>query len=196
VLPYVLAQLAGAVTAGLIVWAVFAPLLVRYEAREGLIRGAPGSEKAAMIFGQYFPNAAIFGTGPDAQTLVSPLQAALVEGFGTLLLVLIIFALTDPGNAAAPEPTLVPAFVGATVAILIVVFAPITQAGWNPARDFGPRLVAVLAGYGAIAIPGPQAGFWVYIAGPLIGGPLGGMLYEWGLRPHLPEKVPAGTEGA
>jgi MIP family channel proteins len=196
VLPYVTAQLAGAVVAGLVVWAAFSPFLARFEAKEGLTRGAPGSERAAMIFGEYFPNAAMFGTGPEAHGLVSPLQAAVVEGLGTLILVLVIFALTDPDNAAAPEPTLVPVVVGATVAVLIAVFAPITQAGWNPARDFGPRLVALLAGYGEIAVPGPQGGFWIYIVGPLVGGPLGGLLYERGLRPHLPRKVPSGLESA
>jgi MIP family channel proteins len=196
VLPYVLAQLAGAVLAALIVWAAFAPFLARFEAKEGLVRGAPGSERAAMIFGQYFPNAALFGSGPDARALVSPLQAAVVEGFGTLLLVLVIFALTDPDNHAAPAPALVPLLVGATVAVLIAVFAPITQAGWNPARDFGPRLVALAAGYGSIAIPGPEGGFWAYVVGPMIGGPLGGLLYERGLRPQLARRVPAGSERA
>ena len=193
-LPYAAAQLVGAVAAGLVVLGAFGGLLARYEAREGLVRGAPGSERAAMIFGQYFPNAAMFGTGPDAQALVSPLLAVAVEALGTALLVLVVFALTDPENAAAPEPTVVPVLVGATVAVLIAVFAPLTQAGWNPARDLGPRLVALLAGYGEVAIPGPQAGFWVYLVGPLLGGPLGGMAYEWGVRPHLPRKPPAGTE--
>jgi glycerol uptake facilitator protein len=196
VLPYVAAQVVGAVAAGLVVWVVFNPFLVRFEAREGLTRGAPGSERAAMIFGEYFPNAAMFGTGPEAQALVSPLQAAAVEALGTFLLVLVIFALTDPDNAAAPDPTLVPLIVGATVAVLIAVFAPITQAGWNPARDFGPRIAALLAGYGSIALPGPQGGFWIYVVGPLIGGPLGALLYERGLRPYLPRKVPSGLESA
>ena len=149
-----------------------------------------------MVFGEYFPNPALFGTGTEAEALVSPLGAMLVEALGTAILVLVIFALSDPDNAAAPDPTLVPFFVGFTVAVLISLFAPITQAGWNPARDFGPRLVAVLAGYGTVAIPGPQGGFWIYIVGPMIGGPLGGLVYERGLAPYLPRKVPAGSERA
>lgn len=196
VLPYFAAQLAGALIAGLVVWVAFNPFLARFEAQQGLVRGAPGSERAAMVFGEYFPNVAMFGTGPDAQALVSPLQAAVIEGFGTLILVLVVFALTDPDNAAAPDPTLVPIVVGATVAVLIAVFAPMTQAGWNPARDLGPRIAALLAGYGSIAIPGPQGGFWIYIVGPMLGGPLGAVLYERGLRPHLPRKVPSGLESA
>ena len=115
----------------------------------------------------------------------------LVEALGTAILVLVIFALSDPDNAAAPEPTLVPFFVGFTVAVLISLFAPITQAGWNPARDFGPRLVAVLAGYGTIAIPGPQGGFWIYIVGPLLGGLVGGAVYERLIGPAPAAKAAA-----
>src|SRR6185436_15572072 len=108
----------------------------------------------------------------------------------------VIFALSDPENDAAPDPTLVPFFVGFTVAVLISLFAPLTQAGWNPARDFGPRIAALAAGYGAIAIPGPHGGFWIYIVGPLIGGLVGGALYERLIGPLLPRKRPAGVEEA
>jgi glycerol uptake facilitator protein len=195
-LPYWLAQLGGAVLAGLVVWAAFAPFLSRFELRDGLIRGTAGSERAAMIFGEYFPNPAIFGTGPDATALVSPLAAMLVEALGTAILVLVVFALSDPENAAAPEPTLVPFLIGFTVAMLISLFAPITQAGWNPARDFGPRLVALLAGFGSVAIPGPQGGFWIYIVGPLIGGVVGGLIYARLIGPLLPRKRPPGVEEA
>ena len=195
-LPYWLAQLTGAVMAGLVVWAVFAPFLARFELKEGLTRGAAGSERAAMIFGEYFPNPAIFGTGPEAAVLVSPLAAMLVEALGTAVLVVVIFALSDPYNRAAPEPTLVPFFIGFTVAVLISLFAPVTQAGWNPARDFGPRLVALLAGYGTIAIPGPQGGFWIYIVGPMIGAVAGGALHKFVIGPLLPRKLPAGVEEA
>ena len=94
------------------------------------------------------------------------------------MLVLVIFALTSPRNRAAPTANLGPFFIGFTVAVLISLFAPITQAGWNPAGDFGPRLVAYGLGWGTIAIPGPAGGFWAYIVGPLVGGPLGGLAWQ------------------
>jgi glycerol uptake facilitator protein len=176
--PYIVAQLVGAMLASATVAWLFWPFLMRFEVAKGLIRGAPGSELSAMIFGEYFPNPALFGTGEAARALVSPWDAACVEGFGTAVLVLVIFALTDPCNRAAPAANLRPFFIGFTVAVLISLFAPITQAGWNPARDFGPRLVAYGLGWGTIAIPGPVAGFWAYIVGPLVGGALGGLAWQ------------------
>jgi glycerol uptake facilitator-like aquaporin len=105
-----------------------------------------------------------------------------VEALGTAVLVFVIFALVDHRNEARPL-WLTPFFIGFTVAVLISIFAPITQAGWNPARDFGPRIVAFLAGWGDVAIPGPRNGFWIYIVGPLLGGPIGAALYDLVLRP-------------
>ena len=189
-LPYVGAQLAGAVLAGGTVAVLFGPLLRRFEAAREIVRGAPGSELSAMVFGEYFPNPAMFGTDAAARALVSPWQAALVEGFGTAVLVLVIFALTSPRNANKPGANLAPFFIGFTVAVLISLFAPLTQAGWNPARDFGPRLVAFTLGWGSIAIPGPEGGFWVYIAGPLIGGPLGGLVWHLAGGRHAVNSTP------
>ena len=57
-LPYVAAQLVGAVLAGATVAALFGSLLRRFEAAKGIVRGAPGSELSAMVFGEYFPNPA------------------------------------------------------------------------------------------------------------------------------------------
>jgi glycerol uptake facilitator protein len=158
--------------------ALFWPFLLRFEATKGIVRGTPGSELSAMVFGEYFPNPAMFGTDEAARALVSPWQAACVEGFGTAVLVLVIFALTAPKNRDVPSANLVPFFIGFTVAVLISLFAPITQAGWNPARDLGPRILAYWLGWGTIAIPGPAGGFWAYIVGPLIGGPLGGLAWQ------------------
>jgi glycerol uptake facilitator protein len=182
---YWLAQLTGAVLAGGVVLLVFGPMLARFEQREGLVRGAPGSERAAMIFGEYFPNPAIFGTGPEAAALVSPIGAMAVEALGTAILLLVIFAVTDPRHPLHRYAPAIPPIIGLTVGALICVFAPLTQAGWNPARDFGPRLIAYLAGYGSVAIPGPQNGFWIYLVGPLVGALAGGLLYERLVAPHL-----------
>lgn len=193
-LPYWASQLAGGVMAGLAILWLFGPFIDRFESTNGLIRGSPGSELSAMVFGEYFPNPVVFGTGDETSGLISPLGAAIVEGFGTAILLLMIFALVDKRNASLPTKHLAPLLIGATIAVLISVFAPLTQAGWNPARDFGPRLVALFAGWGSIAIPGPSSGFWAYIVGPLVGGPIGAGTYELVLRPWLKPVIPVGTE--
>ena len=107
----------------------------------------------------------MFGTDDAARALVAPWQATCVEGFGKAVLVLVIFALTTPTNRDAPAGHLMPFFIGVTVVALISLLAPITLTGWNPARDFGPRLVAYVLGWDAIAIPGPGGGCWAYIVG-------------------------------
>jgi len=66
------------------------------------------------------------------------------------------------------------------VAAIISVLSPLTQAGLNPARDFGPRLFAWLAGWGQIAIPGPRGGFFtVYILAPILGALAGAAIFQF-----------------
>ena len=186
---YWASQLLGAALAGVTVLAIYGPWLRRFEKAEGLVRGEPGSERSAMVFGEYFPNPDMFA---DGAMLISPAGAAFVEGFGTAILALVIFSLTDRRYARVSRPNLTPLLIGLTIAALISLFAPLTQAGWNPARDFGPRIVAFFAGWGDIAIPGPSNGFWVYIVGPLVGGPIGGAIHELLVRAGL--VVARGTE--
>ena len=177
---YWAAQLIGAILAGLTVLGIFGPAIARFEAENGIARGAEGSQRSAMVFGEYFPNPAIYGV-ETAETIISPLGALFVEGFGTAILAFCIFALTDKRNAALTG-NLAPLLIGGTVGVLISLFAPLTQGGWNPARDFGPRVVAYFAGWESIAIPGPAEGFWIYILGPLIGAPLGAAAYHFLLK--------------
>ena len=185
IVPYWVSQLAGGVLAGLTVLAVYGPFIVRFESQNGLVRGEPGSQLSGMLFGEYFPNPAMIGTDEAARSLVSAPAAAAIEGVGTAVLVLVIFALVDRRNSSLPMKFLAPVFIGGTVAAIISVFAPLTMGGWNPARDFGPRIVAFFAGWGEIAIPGPSSGFWAYIVGPLVGGPVGAACYDLLLRPAM-----------
>ena len=182
---YWAAQLTGAILAGLTILAAFGPFILRFESENGLVRGAEGSQLSAMVFGEYFPNPAMYGTGEAAAGLVSPVSAALVEGFGTAILAFVVFSVTERRNAGLSTRNLTPLLIGFTVAALISLFAPITQAGWNPARDFGPRIVAYFAGWSSVAIPGPSGGFWAYIVGPMIGAPIGAAAHEFLVRPGL-----------
>lgn len=187
-LAYWGAQLVGAVVAGLTLYAIFSPFVGRLEQLSGYIRGAPGSEYSAMIFSKHFPDPGIFGIDEAARGLMSAPAAAAIEGFGTAILAFVIFTVFDRRNAALTNRNLAPLIVGLTVAILIGMFGPLTHAGWNPVRDFGPRIVAFFAGWGSIAIPGPSGGFWAYIVGPLVGAPIGAAVHEFLLKPGLPSE--------
>jgi glycerol uptake facilitator protein len=209
--PYVLSQTAGAFLAAAALFAGYQPFLDALEKEKQVVRGGPGSEVTAMCYGEYFPSPAPLSSPPlkpyspvqkpysaeehdrlNAQ--VTELSAFAAEVLGTLLLALAVFALTDERNAAAPAARLAPVFIGLTVAVLISVIAPLTQACFNPARDFGPRLFAFLAGWGSIAIPGPRGGFFtVYILAPTLGAVAGAGLYLRLLRPALPAPQTPGT---
>ena len=195
-LPYWASQLLGAVLAGLTVLLLYGSFIRRFEAQNGLERGEPGSQLSTMMFGEYFPNPGIVGVDETARALVSPMQAAAVEAVGTGILVLMIFALVDRRNSSLPVKYLAPVFIGLTVAMIISMMAPLTMGGWNPARDFGPRLVSFFAGWGGMAIPGPSGGFWAYIVGPLVGGPLGAAVYEFLIRPAFPPDTSENSDTA
>ena len=175
-------QLIGAILAAVCVLLLFGPFITNFVTANGIVRGDAGSQISAMAFGEYFPNPAIYEPGTLS---ISPWHAFAVEAFGTAVLAMVIFALADRRNAALPDKSMAPFLIGFTVAALISIFAPITQAGWNPARDFGPRIVSFFAGWQDIAIPGPETGFWVYIAGPLVGAPIGALIFEYVIAPGL-----------
>ena len=183
---YFLAQVAGAFSASLVLYLLFHNLIASFEAARGLVRGGPGSELSAMMFGEYFPNPAIVGTGPQQYASVTLAQAWLAEALGTGLLAGFVFALTERRNLSSAG-AVAPICIGLAVAAIISILAPLTQAGLNPARDFGPRLAAFLLGWGRIAIPGPRGGFFtVYIAAPLVGAVIGAGIYQVLVRTFLP----------
>lgn len=197
VVPYIGAQLAGAFIAAAALFILFEPHIAAKEASKGVVRGQPGSEMTAMCYGEYYPAPGSLGDGdgpysPEAHakltSRMSPGRAFLAEVLGTMILAFVVFAVTDGRNPGSPASGTAPVFIGLTVAVLISVIAPLTQACFNPARDFGPRVFASLAGWGSIALPGFSDLGWltVYILAPIIGAVLGGGLYDFAIRPAHP----------
>eukprot|EP00793_Prasinoderma_coloniale_P005228 PRCOL_00000989-RA len=184
---YIAAQLLGGILGGALNLMIFNGIIHHYERSNGIVRGEPESILTAAAFGEYFPNPYLYAHTGEADAVSNNLQACslghafLVEAWGTALLAFVIFALTDPRNTAiggGNAKVAVPFMIGALVGVNLSLYAPITQAGWNPARDFGPRIVAAIAGWGDVAIAGPRDGFWVYILAPIVGAVCGGGFYD------------------
>jgi glycerol uptake facilitator protein len=184
--PYLASQLTGAFLGAAVLYALFSGLIGQFEAAHNLTRGAAGSELSAMVYAEYFPNPALAQSMPKMAEAVSLPGAMLAEGLGTAMLAFFVFAVTDRHNPGRPNGTLFAVFIGLAVAIIISIIAPLTQAGLNPARDFGPRLFSWFAGWGSVAIPGPRGGFFtVYILAPVLGGLAGGAVYQFLMHPAL-----------
>ncbi|KAJ3154464.1 putative aminopeptidase npepl1 [Irineochytrium annulatum] len=162
---YMLAQFLGGFVAGAVNFALWQGFIHEFEAQTGLVRGEAGSERSAMVLTDFFPNPGFFpqhfpyangsiadAVSTSAQSVFTSSGALAIELLGTAILAFMAFALTDPGNRAIPRKELAPFFIGLTLTSLISLFAPLTSASFNPARDVGPRIVASMAGWGNIAL--------------------------------------------
>ncbi len=162
---YLIGQFVGAFCAGLALWGLFADTVAKWLADNGVTMMAKSS--ASSIWCEVFPN--------NSAAIVSNVVGAFAEGFGVFILVLVIFSLTSTENTGRPNTHLAPLFIGLTVAIIIGTIGPLTNAGLNPARDLGPRLVGLMVGFGNLAFSWDA--ILVYTVGPLVGGVLAALLY-------------------
>ncbi|OUC98555.1 MIP/aquaporin family protein [Streptosporangium minutum] len=169
VLPYSLAQTAGAFVAALI---------VRWNYAEVLAKADPGHTIKTQ---------GVFSTLPGNGTLpVGTWGAFRDQVIGTAILLLLILAVSDVRNSP-PAANLAPFVVGLVVVAIGMAWG--TNAGYaiNPARDFGPRLASFLTGYGtAWRDQYGQLYFWVPIVAPVIGGLIGAGLYQVVVARFLP----------
>lgn len=175
VLPYIIAQVAGAFCAAALVYGLYYNLFVDFEQTHNIVRGSVESLNLAGTFSTY----------PHPQ--ISVFQAFLVETVITAILMGLILALTDDGNGI-PRGPLAPLLIGILIAVIGASMGPLTGFALNPARDFGPKLFAYLAGWGSVAFTGARdiPYFLVPIFGPIIGACLGAYGYRALIGRNLP----------
>ena len=173
VLPYSLAQTAGAFVAA---------LLVRWNYSEVLAKVDPGHTIKTQV---------VFSTLPGNGTLPVDQWGGLRDQIiGTAILLFVILALTDLRNSP-PAANLAPVVIGLLVVGIGMAWG--TDAGYaiNPARDFGPRLASFFTGYGtAFSDQHGDPYFWVPIVGPMVGGLVGAALYQLLIGRFLPAGEP------
>jgi glycerol uptake facilitator protein len=174
---YIAAQVAGAFVGALLVYVVYKGAIDSYERANDITRGDPSSVPTFSIFAT-FP-AKYFGNwfGPFLDQVV-----------GTAFLVAFVFAVVDEVNQA-PKANLAPLIIGFIVVAIGLSFGANAGYAINPARDFGPRFLAWIAGWGKVAIPGNYGNIsgylWIPIVGPAIGGLIGAFVYDLGIRKTL-----------
>jgi glycerol uptake facilitator protein len=174
VAPYTAAQVAGAFSAAALVFWNYLPA---FRAAD------PGLTRTAGIFTTFPAYPELLHAGLLDQTI------------GTALLLLMVMALTDERNQP-PGANLVPVLVGAVVVAIGMSFGGLHGYAINPARDFGPRLFTVVAGFSNNGLTDGPKVFWVPIIGPILGGIIGAAVYDLGIRRFLPASRNVSTRSA
>jgi glycerol uptake facilitator protein len=173
VLPYCIAQTIGAIAGACIVYLLFTPVIDRFNLANQFTRAGGGA-------------AGVFFTHPALG--ISVMHAFSDEIVLTAFLVFGIFAITEQYNEMAPGANFGALIIGFLVAAIGASMGYLEAWAINPARDFGPRLFTFFAGWGSSAFPSPGSYWWVPIAGPLLGGVLGGAAYQLLIHPFLPAR--------
>lgn len=164
VIPYSAAQTAGAFVAAALVYWNYLPAFHKVD---------PKLERTAGVF----------TTFPAFRELM--FAGFLDQVIGTALLLLMVFAIVDERNQP-PKANLTPVLIGGIVVAIGISFGGLHGYAINPARDFGPRLFTVVAGFRNNGLTDGSLIFWVPIVGPLLGGLIGAAAWDLGIRPLLP----------
>ncbi|MDR3516303.1 MAG: aquaporin family protein [Azospirillaceae bacterium] len=147
VVPYILAQMAGAFCAGVLVWLIYLP------------HWAETPDQGAKL--------AIFCTGPAIRNIASN---ALTEFLVTIVLVVVGFSIGSKGLAAnGLTAGFGPYLWGMLVWAIGLSLGGPTGYAINPARDLGPRIA-----HAVLPIAGKGGSDWGYALVPVLAPALGG----------------------
>ncbi|XP_028832246.1 aquaporin-10a isoform X2 [Denticeps clupeoides] len=170
-IPYSLCQVLGAYLGSAVVFFVYYDAIMEYS---GGVLTVTGQNETASIFATY------------PSDYVSLKTSFLDQVVGTALLMLCILPVTDEKNTPAPD-SLTPPIVAAVVLGISISLSANCGAAINPARDLGPRLLTLSAGWGTEVFSCFDYWFWVPLVAPMLGGVLGSLLYIFVIQWHLPD---------
>ena len=153
-LPYITAQLLGAMAGAALVWLHYLP-----HWRETPDAGT---------------KLACFCTAPAIRNVVANLISEII---GTAVLVFVVGAIFSKAIAATGPGALVPYLVGSLVWGIGLSLGGTTGYAINPVRDLGPRIAHAL-----LPVAGKGGSDWSYAPIPVIGPLIGGALAGWLLR--------------
>ncbi|WP_020578190.1 MIP/aquaporin family protein [Actinopolymorpha alba] len=190
--PYVAAQVLGAFAGAAVIYAVYQSAINAFDVATQIPKSS----------GEALATFSIFATFPAAYFHGSWVGPFIDQVVGTALLLMGIAALIDRRNVA-PLSNLAPLITGLLVGAIGISFGANAGYAINPARDFGPRFFAWIAGWGEVALPGTIPGafswyFWIPIVGPLVGGVIGVLVYDFFIGDALAaraEPQPPGRAG-
>ncbi len=154
-LHYIIAQFAGAFAGAALVFAVY---YAKWLTADPLLDHTTG----------------IFSTFPAVPGFFPGFFDQVV---GTALLLGMILAVGDKFNAP-PGSNLAPVIVGLIVVAIGISFGGMYGYAINPARDLGPRLFAVVAGFKNNGLTDGTGAWLPPVVGPLLGGVLGTFAYD------------------
>lgn len=136
--------------------------------------------------------ASLFATFP--LPYVNNITAFFTEFLGTAVLALMVLAASDKTNNAAPKG-MFPIAIFLTLLGLGLSFGMQTSYAFNPARDFGPRLLLTMVGYGKQLYSfRRQYWLWCPIIAPFLGAIVGMGFYDLFLHKPEEEEMPKGVE--
>ncbi|XP_035252445.1 aquaporin-9-like [Anguilla anguilla] len=158
---YVVAQFLGAFAGAAAVFGLYYDAFMDYTSG---ILSVTGINATAHIFASY-----------PARHL-SVLNGFIDQVIGTGILVLCILAIIDGRNIGAPRG-MEPLAIGLTVMAIGVSMGLNCGYPINPARDLGPRLFTAVAGWGMDVFSTADYWWWIPVAGPMVGGIVGAVVY-------------------
>jgi len=162
VISYCLAEVAGGFAGGAVVHAVYHNAINAFDGPNIRSVGPNGT-------------AAIFATYPKDH--LSMCGAIVDQVLGTCFLVIAVLIAIHPKNGLPPH--LMPFAVGIYVMSNGFTFSYNAAGGINPARDLGPRLWTLVAGWGKPVFSYWNYGwFWIPTFCPFLGAILGALVFN------------------